>query len=413
MMNPFVMVKADYRSMRGSAWAIILLVACAVAIGVALSAQEKAVRQSATHAAADFDLVVGAAGSATQLVMTTIYLQPEALPLLSGQTLKAVQEDKRIKAFSPMAFGDVVAGYPLIGTTQSFVTRWGRFTSAAEGRFFTAENEAVIGSDVQLQVGHAITPSHGMAGEQTRFGDISAQEQAHRHADVHITIVGRLPRTGTPWDKAILIPIESVWETHGLGNGHQKDGAIGPPFDAEDIPPVPALVIKASSISNAYLLRGDYRKNNVMALFPAEILVKLYQTMGNVRDVLLVATVLNSLLILASIILLVLAIFSLRRKRYAVLRALGAPALYIGLVAWLGAFGLIAAGCAGGLFLGWALTALVSLWLSAQTGLALDLVFDWQQIGPACFMLLGGSLFALFPAWLSYRLPVHEGLRQL
>ena len=38
-MNPFVMVKADYRSMRGSAWAIILLVACAVAIGVTLSAQ--------------------------------------------------------------------------------------------------------------------------------------------------------------------------------------------------------------------------------------------------------------------------------------------------------------------------------------------------------------------------------------
>ena len=412
-MNPFVMVKADYRAMRGSAWAIVLLVACAVAIGVALSAQEKAVRQSATHAAADFDLVVGAAGSATQLVMTTIYLQPDALPLLPGQTLKTLQQDQRIKAFAPMAFGDVVAGYPLIGTTKEFLTRWGRFSAAAEGRFFAAENEAVIGSDVTLQMGQDITPAHGVAGEQTRLGETSPQEQAHRHARVHLTIVGRLPKTNTPWDKAILIPIESVWETHGLGNGHQKDGTIGPPFDAEVIPPIPAFVVKPASISHAYQLRGDYRKNNFMALFPAEILVKLYQTMGDVRDVLLVATVLNGLLILAAITLLVLAIFSLRRKRYVILRALGAPALYIGLVAWLGAFGLIAAGCVVGLFLGWGLTALVSMWLSAQTGLALVLVFDWLQIGPALFMLLGGSLFALVPAWLSYRLPLHEGLRQL
>jgi putative ABC transport system permease protein len=179
------------------------------------------------------------------------------------------------------------------------------------------------------------------------------------------------------------------------------------------IPPIPAFVVKPASISHAYQLRGDYRKNNFMALFPAEILVSLYQAMGDVRDVLLVATVLNGVLILAAIILLVLAIFSLRRKRYVVLRALGAPALYIGLVAWLGAFGLIAAGCVLGLFLGWGLTALVSMWLSAQTGLALVLIFDWLQIGPALFMLLGGSLFALVPAWLSYRLPLHEGLRQL
>ena len=412
-MNPFVMVKADYRAMHGSAWAIVFLVACAVAIGVALSAQEKAVRQSATYAAADFDLVVGAAGSATQLVMTTIYLQPDALPLLPGQTLKSLQTDPRIKAFAPMAFGDVVAGYPLIGTTKEFVTRWGRFSAAAEGRFFAAENEAVIGSGVKLQVGQDITPAHAVAGEQSRLGEISPQEQAHRHAHVHLTIVGRLPQTGTPWDNAILIPIESVWETHGLGNGHQTDGIIGPPFDADDIPPIPAFVVKPASISHAYQLRGDYRKNNFMALFPAEILVTLYQAMGDVRDVLLVATVLNGVLILAAIILLVLAIFSLRRKRYVILRALGAPALYIGLVAWLGAVGLIAAGCVVGLFLGWGLTALVSMWLSAQTGLALVLIFDWLQIGPALFMLLSGSLFALVPAWLSYRLPLHEGLRQL
>ena len=413
MMNPFLMVKADYRSMRGSALAIVLLVACAVGIGVALSAQEKAVRQSATHAAADFDVLVGAAGSATQLVMTTIYLQPEALPLMSGNILTSLATDPRVQASAPIAFGDVIAGYPVVGTTLAFANRWGRFDTPLEGRFFEAENEAVIGSDVNLQLGQEITPSHAMAGEQIHQGETSALEQAHRHEQVHLTIVGRLPPTGTPWDRAVLIPIESVWETHALGNGHQKDGVIGPPFDGDDIPPIPALVIKPSSIANAYVLRGDYRKNNMMALFPAEILVKLYQNMGDVRDIMLVASVLNGLLILAAIILVVLAIFSLRRRRYAVLRALGASPLYIGLVAWLGAFGLIAAGCLCGLALGWGLTSLVSLWLSAYTGLHLVLVFDWAQIWPALFLLMGGSVFAVLPAWITYHLPLHDGLRQM
>jgi putative ABC transport system permease protein len=412
-MNPILMVKADYRSMRGSAWAIVLLIACAVAIGVALSAQEKAVRQSATYAAADFDLLVGAAGSATQLVMTTIYLQPEALPLMSGQSLTALAEDPRVKAYAPIAFGDVIAGYPVVGTTASFVSRWGRFEKPAEGRFFAVENEAVIGSDVQLKIGQAVVPSHAMAGEQMHAGETSSAELAHRHEHVHLTIVGRLPPTGSPWDKAVLIPIESVWETHGLGDGHLKDGVIGPPFDGDDIPPIPALVIKPSSIANAYVLRSEYRKNNLMALFPAESLVKIYQTMGDVRDVLLVASVLNGVLILSAIILLILAIFSLRRRRYAILRALGASAFYIALVAWLGAFGLIAAGCGCGLIFGWGLTVLVSLWLTAQTGLHLVLVFDWLHILPALLLLLSGSIFAVIPAWMTYHLPLHNALRQM
>jgi putative ABC transport system permease protein len=410
-MNPFLMVKADYRSMRLSAWAIVVLIACAVAIGVALSAQEKALRQSATHAAADFDLLVGAPGSATQLVMTTIYLQLEALPLMPGNILRDLQEDKRIVDYAPIAFGDVVAGYPIVGTTKSFLTRWGRLDKPEDGRFFSAKNEAVIGSDVKLKIGEEIIPSHAMAGKQMPLGEATKHEAEHRHEHIHITIVGKLPSTGSPWDKAVLIPIESVWQTHGLGNGHINDDVLGFPFDADDIPPIPALVVKPNSVANAYVLRGEYRKNNLMALFPAESLVKLYQAMGDVRDVMLVASVLNGLLILSAIILLILAIFSLRRRRYAVLRALGAPAIYIGLVAWLGAFGLIAAGCLLGLVFGWGLTKLVSLWLASQTGLHLVLVFDWLHILPALLLLLGGSIFALIPAWIIYHLPLNDTLR--
>ena len=156
---------------------------------------------------------------------------------------------------------------------------------------------------------------------------------------------------------------------------------------------------------------GIIAKKNLMALFPAEILVSLYRNLGDVRDAMLVASILNGVLILCAVILLIIAIFSLRRRRYALLRALGASALYSGLVAWLGAFGLIATGCLAGLLLGWVLTAALSLWLSAQTGLDLQLSPDWAQTLPAMLLLTAGSLFACLPAVMAYRLSLHEALR--
>ncbi len=45
-MNPFLMVWADIRALRWTALAIVTLVALAVAIGVAIGAQERALRRS-------------------------------------------------------------------------------------------------------------------------------------------------------------------------------------------------------------------------------------------------------------------------------------------------------------------------------------------------------------------------------
>jgi len=88
---------------------------------------------------------------------------------------------------------------------------------------FAARAEAVIGADVRLAVGDEMTPSHGIAGRHPLLGVESADERLHRHEGFRYHVVGRLPRQGSPWDRAILVPIESVWETHGLGTGHASD----------------------------------------------------------------------------------------------------------------------------------------------------------------------------------------------
>lgn len=75
-MNPWPVVLADLRALRWVAWIAPLLVAIAVSVGVALSAQERGLRQATAQAASDFDLLIGAPGSQTQLVLTTVYLNP-------------------------------------------------------------------------------------------------------------------------------------------------------------------------------------------------------------------------------------------------------------------------------------------------------------------------------------------------
>lgn len=411
-MNPFPMVRADLRAMRWSAVVVVLLVALAVAIGIAVAAQERGLRQGSAKAADDFDLLIGAPGSQTQLVLTSVYLQPEALPLIDGGLLNTLARDPRVAGVAPIAFGDIVRGYPVVGTTLPFVSRWGKL-QASEGRLFAAEAEAVLGADVKLAIGEDITPSHAVAGEAPHAGEETEVEHEHKHEGVVYHVVGRLPRLGTPWDRAIMIPVESVWETHGLGNGHATDEApLGPPFDAKRVPGVPAVVVKPMQVSDAYKLRSQYRKDGTMALFPAEVLVSLYRTVGDLRDVIVIAAGLNNLLVFAAVLLLIATLVTLRRRRYAVLRALGAPRGYVLLVTWIGAAGLIAAGCVAGLALGWVASLAVATMIEKQTGLHVATGLGWGEIRFAAGLILAGSLFSLVPALAAWRLPVSEGLRQ-
>ncbi len=407
-MNPFPMVLADWRAMRGTALGCIVLIALAVAIGVAVGAQERALRQASARASDDFTLLIGAPGSQTTLVLSTIYLQLEALPLIDGAVLKRLAADKRVAAFAPIAFGDAVNGYPVIGTTANFVTRWGRL-APAEGRVFATEGEAVLGSAVRVAIGAELTPSHGVRGSP---GKADPDDAAHTHAGVVYKVVGRLPPSGTPWDRAILIPVESVWETHGLGNGHASDAApLGMPFDATAMPGVPAVVVRPVGVADAYALRGLYRQGGTMALFPAEVLVSLYRTLGDVGAVLVVASAVNDGLLFLSVLMLVVVLIGLRRRRYAVLRALGAPAGYVLLVVWLGTTGLIAAGCLLGFALGWAGSATASALVAARTGLTVAGAPGFDEAILVGVLVAVGGAMALAPAWLAVRASISESLR--
>ena len=374
-MYPLPMVWADLKAMRLGGLIAVGLIALAVALGVAVGAQERALRQASARAADDFPLVIGAPGSASQLMLTTVYLQPAALGLLPGAMLAKVLADPRAAVAAPVAVADIVRGHPLVGTTAAFASRWGRL-QPTEGRLFANEHEAVVGARARFTVGETVTPSHD--------GTI-------------LTIVGRLPPTGTAWDGAVIMPIEGLWEMHG--NGHQTP------------PPVPAIVVKPAGIAQANQLRADYRRDGAMALFPAEILTELYLAMGDVRDVLLAASLLNALVVLLAIMLLLVTLVGLRRQRYALLRALGATKAYVSLVVWLGAFLLCAAGAVLGLPLGLAAARLLGLVLTARSGLVLSGSMSIDDLLAPFLVALAGSLLGLIAVWPVLRIKVGDALR--
>src|SRR5262249_16393857 len=233
-----------------------------------------------------------------------------------------------------------------------------------------------------------------------------------RHDGGRYTVVGRVRRLGTPWDSAILVPIESVWETHGLGNGHSRDdAALGPPFDAPKVPGVPAIVVKPRAVADAYALRAQCRQGGTVALFPAEVLVDLYKTLGDVRDVLVIATALNDVLIFTAAAMLLLALAGLRRRGYAVLRALGASPAYILIAVWLGAALLLAVGCLLGLALGGAGAWLAGQLVEQRTGLAVAVDIGWSEVLGVLGLIAVASLLALLPAIGAFRTPIDQSLR--
>lgn len=417
-MNPWPLLVADFRSNWPGVVAIVLLVALAVALGVAVSAQERALRQGSARAAEPFDLLVGAPGSETQLVLSTVYLQPGTVDLLPGEILAELGRDPLVALASPLGFGDNHRGHPVVGVAPGFVPHLAG-GGLAEGRVFARLDEAVLGAGVPLPLGSELAPAHGQV----------ANDEEAEHEGFAYRAVGRMPRLGNPWDGAILVPIEAVWWLHSLPVGHDLDEArlypagqggradlaavpVGPPWAADELPGVPAVVVKPASFAAAYQLRQAYRqRDGTMAVFPAEVLVKLYGLLGDVRDLIAALSVLTQLLVVGATLLAVLASLAQRRKLVAVLRALGASRRFVFATVWAGVTLILAVAGALGLALGYLGALLLSRLFAAETSVDLPVALAGQEVGLVLVMLALGLAVAVAPAALAYRGSVAAALR--
>jgi putative ABC transport system permease protein len=459
-MNPLPLAFAMMRRNAVVCGAFVVLIALAVGVGAAITSQERALRHGSARAADRFDLVVAAPGSVTDLLLKVVYLRPGSVELLQGEPLHRLMSESRAEFVAPIGFGDSVNGDPVVGTIPALVEHLA--AGKLEGHMFEHVLDAVVGTASPLRIGDTFQPTHGHGPEA----------QAEDYHPQKLTVVGRLPPTGSPWDRAILVPIEHVWQVHGLADGHggaasahaedliageeaheaetadahapdereaeaqaheeqageahgeeehageedhehgeAHDVRIGPPFDLATMPGIPAAVVKPRTLAEAYGLRNTWRTTETTAFFPAEVLVQLYELLGDARLVMSALAIATQLLLIAAILAGILILMRLYRQRFAVLRALGASRGYIFAVVWCFSFGLIALGSALGLAVAAGMSGLVSAVFEQASGIALDAQIGTTELALALSIAALGGLAALAPAALLYRQPVAAALR--
>lgn len=418
-MNPLPLVWAMHRRNRFTSALFLVIVALAVALGITISAQERALRQGSARAADRFDLVVAAPGSANDILFSVVYLRPTAVELFDPAVLADLMAQPEAEFVAPIGFGDTIEGDPVVGTIAAFVEHLSG--GLAEGRLFEAHEEAVIGALSPHAIGEELAVGHGEVDADAAADAIEAGEHEHEEGEEHehgaeghanLVVVGRMQPTGTPWDRAVIVPIEYNWEAHGLDLGHEPgDGRIGPPFAAEHLPGVPAAVVRPKDVAAAYGLRGQYRSERSTAFFPAEILVSLYDVLGDVTRIMSGLTLVAQVLVVAAILAGIVAILDLMRRRFAVLRALGAGPGFVFVTVWLYVAVLIVAGAVIGLGLGWGMAAGLSTAIAGQTGVAMQASIGRTELLGLLAFGTAALLLATIPALLIYRRPVIEGLR--
>jgi len=411
------LVGALLRRHAGVALIFVVLIAVATGLGLALGVQERGIRAGSAGAADRFDLLITAPGNDTGALLAAVYLQPASLPLLPGELFQRISDDPAVAMAAPLAFGDSVGPAPMVGTTAEFVRHLtgiepadrtsdqpspGDASPLEEGRLFQGVHEGVVGAAVTLALGQRVSPSHGV-------GD--AVGGAHDH--LKIELVGRLPRTGTPWDDAVIVPVETVWLAHGLGDGHAAgaNGAIGPPFDPVRMPGVPAVVVRAESLGAHYTLRERYTNARSMAFFPAEVLTRLYRVLGDVRRLMTLLSGITQVLVVIAIGVALSILLRGFSRRFAMLRALGAPRRFVFALVWCYATILLLAGALAGIGVG----VLSARWLAeriaATSGVHVPVSLSLSDLlTPA--MLAGLSvLLATLPAFRLARRPIVADLR--
>jgi putative ABC transport system permease protein len=190
----------------------LLLLALGVGTIVLLLLFSAQLGERLTRDARGFDLVIGAKGSPLQLILSSIYHVDFPTGNVPLEEVTRWRQHPLVETVIPIALGDSVAGFRIVGTEHAYAEHYGG--ELAAGRLWEAPFEATIGSAVAaatgLSVGDTLVGSHGLAPG----GPV--------HADEVYTVVGVLEPTASVLDRLVLTPIDSVWLVHGFEPPHQE-----------------------------------------------------------------------------------------------------------------------------------------------------------------------------------------------
>lgn len=381
-------------------------------------------RQSFTQALSGVDLIVGPRGSASELMLYSVFQVGRPSRNMAHEAYVALRALPQVRWAVPVQLGDTYRGFPVLGTTpelfEVFQTQGARL-QWAQGRPF-ADPQADAGAVVEAVLGAQVAARHGLSvGDRLVLTHGRSDGLAPDHADQPFTVVGVLQATGAPIDRNVIISLQGFEALHqGMGAPGLPwlGGAGAAPTVAERAALVPreltAVWVGLHARTEVFSARRGIERlpqDSLMAVLPGVALDELWQVVKLAENALLAIGVLVAVSGMLSVAAVLMVGLSARRKELAVLRALGAtPLALLGLV-WLEALGVCLMGMLGGLVLhGLGLWALQDL-LRTELGIAVQWGWPTAEVAwSLAGLVLAAWLAASVPALRAYRLSLVDGL---
>lgn len=212
-MNLWTLTIASLRKRALTSLLNILLLSLGIATIVTLLLVSTQLEDNLYENAEGVDAVVGASGSPVQLILSSVFHMDAPTGNIDLKEAERVIRHPMVERAIPLALGDNVRGFRLVGTTTDYPERAGAEFSA--GSYWDYEFEVVAGAAVaevlNLQVGDTLFSAHGLS------------DAGLEHDDHGLMVVGILHPTGSVIDQLLLSGVETMWGIHSYDSGSAEE----------------------------------------------------------------------------------------------------------------------------------------------------------------------------------------------
>ncbi|MCB1232208.1 MAG: ABC transporter permease, partial [Verrucomicrobiae bacterium] len=312
-------------------------------------------------------LMLGAPGSALELVFNGLYFSKPGIATLTQNEAEAAGRD-RLANVIPIYARFSTRGYRIVGTTIDYFRFRG--LTVADGHTLTRLGDCVVGASVAEAEG--LKPGDAMVSQPEAVFDLAGVYP------LKMRVTGILAPTGTPDDHAVFVDVKTTRVIEGEAHGHQDvqkmddsrvlsregKGEVASVTlnasvveyteitdenlasfhfhgDQGEFPLTSAIVVPRDEKARTILLGRyqDVEQAGVQLVNPAEVMDELFATVFQVQRLVIAALVLVGLASLAIALLVFLLSNRLRAREFSSLRQIGADPVTIRLlVAFEGGF---------------------------------------------------------------------------
>lgn len=417
---------------------IVLALAAAIALYISVQNIQRMTRAGFENSVANVDLVVSARSSDIQILLNSVFGIGQPTGLVSAESVKDIADLPQTAWHVPVSLGDSHRGFRVIGTTNAMFTRVLKDSNGDAA--FDDVLDTIIGADVAVALGYGegdgIVLQHGV-------GDYGAA-----HDDLPFRVHKILARSGTPFDRAVFIPLQASEAIHrgwrggrklisltpekikkttsvprhehhhdehddGHNDGHddehhadEKEHAHGP----EGIDAVFIGLKEKRTLVQIQRLISEFEAEALTAVIPGVVLARIWQIIGFADRGFMAINLLIVGLVLLSMVAMTVLSADNRRREMAIFRALGAsPRVLVGLM--IGeALLLSLAAVVVGIAFAIGLSAIAHEAMAARFGLTAEAAFYFSDIWVAFYLVPAALIANLVPAMRLYRNSINDGI---